>query len=101
MDLEPTVPSATTTTRLDVRAIAPRDRHGTIFATFNDLEIGAALEIVNDHDPKPLYYQFKAELQDSFSWIYAENGPDVWRVTVRKLAQPRSAGVCCGACGGA
>ena len=85
----------------DVRAIAPRERHSTIVATFNDLEINTALDIVNDHDPKPLYYQFKAKLQDNFSWVCAENGPDVWGLTFRKLAQPRGDGQCCGACDGA
>ncbi len=90
----------TANTRLDVRAIATRERHSAIFTTFNDLEVGAALKIVSDHDPRPLYCQFKAQLQDNVSWIYAKNGPDVWRVTIRELAQPQSAGGCCGVCGG-
>ena len=53
----------TANTRLDVRAIATRERHSAIFTTFNDLEVGAALKIVSDHDPRPLYCQFKAQLQ--------------------------------------
>jgi uncharacterized protein (DUF2249 family) len=88
-------------TTLDVRAIAPRDRHTTIFKAFRSLDTGAALEIVNDHDPKPLYYQFQAEMPGRFSWTYAESGPDVWRVAIRKLARPHGDGGCCGVCGGA
>ena len=73
-------------TTLDVRAIAPRERHPLIFGTFDALAPGESLELVNDHDPKPLYYQFKAESQAGFSWEYLEEGPEVWRVAIGKLA---------------
>ena len=72
-------------TTLDVRAIAPRERHPLIFGTFDALAPGESLELVNDHDPKPLYYQFKAESQAGFSWEYLEEGPEVWRVAIGKL----------------
>ena len=42
---------------LDVREITPRERHPLIFQTIHDLKPGTALRLVNDHDPKPLYYQ--------------------------------------------
>ena len=42
---------------IDVRTIAPRERHPLIFRTFGDLAAGEALQLVNDHDPKPLYYR--------------------------------------------
>jgi uncharacterized protein (DUF2249 family) len=67
---------------LDVRAIAPRDRHPLIFRLFDELEPGGAFELVNDHDPKPLYYQFQAERQGQVDWAYLEEGPEVWRVRV-------------------
>ncbi|MEZ5160013.1 MAG: DUF2249 domain-containing protein [Marmoricola sp.] len=38
--------------------------------------------MVNDHDPKPLWYQFSAEYPDRFTWDYLESGPDVWRVRI-------------------
>ena len=41
--------------------MAPRERHPTILSTFDALQPGEALELVNDHDPKPLRYQFEAE----------------------------------------
>jgi len=37
---------------------------------------------VNDHDPKPLRYQFEAEHRDAFTWDYLERGPRVWRVRI-------------------
>ena len=69
-------------TVVDVRDVPPRDRHPMIFATFDALEPGEALELVNDHDPRPLSYQFAAERPDQFTWDYREEGPEVWRVRI-------------------
>lgn len=69
-------------TTLDVRAIAPRDRHPLIFRTFDGLEPGSAFELVNDHDPRPLYYQFHAERSGLVEWEYLEQGPERWRVRI-------------------
>ena len=71
---------------IDVRTIAPRERHPLIFATFDALGAGEAFLLVNDHDPKPLYYQFSAERQGQFSWEYLEQGPETWRVRIGKSA---------------
>ncbi len=67
---------------LDVRTIPPRERHPLIFATFNGLQPGQAFILVNDHDPKPLYYQLSAERPGTFDWTYLEQGPEVWRVRI-------------------
>ena len=69
-------------TTIDVRTIAPRERHPLIFNTFNELAPGEDFLLVNDHDPKPLYYQFKAEQGDGFQWEYLESGPEVWKVRI-------------------
>jgi len=50
-----------TPTELDIRDYVPRDRHQLIFATFDRLAPGHSFVLINDHDPKPLYYQFEAE----------------------------------------
>ena len=71
---------------IDVRTIVPRERHPLIFSTFHGLQPGGAFLLVNDHDPKPLYYQFKAELGESFQWDYLESGPDVWKVRIARPA---------------
>jgi len=72
----------TTKTTVDVREIAPRERHPLIFGAFDQLASGEALMLINDHDPKPLYYQFQAESNGQFTWDYLENGPEVWRVRI-------------------
>lgn len=71
---------------LDVRTIVPAERHALIFDTYGKLEPGEAFVLVNDHDPKPLYYQFAAEHTDQFSWDYLEQGPEVWRVRIGRTA---------------
>ena len=71
---------------VDVRSIIPRERHPLIFGTFSSLEPGQSFVLVNDHDPKPLYYQFQAEHENTFQWDYLEEGPDVWRVRIGRTA---------------
>jgi uncharacterized protein (DUF2249 family) len=67
---------------LDVREVAPRQRHTLIFDTYTGLKPGEAFILINDHDPRPLYYQFNAEHTGQFSWNYLEQGPEVWRVRI-------------------
>ena len=67
---------------LDVRTLIPRDRHRQIFETYANLEPGESFVLVNDHDPRPLYYQFDAEYEGEFSWSYLEEGPTTWRVEI-------------------
>ena len=67
---------------LDVRLLPPREKHPTIFATFDALEPGTAFVILNDHDPVPLRYQFMAERGEGFTWHYLEQGPELWRVEI-------------------
>lgn len=69
---------------LDVRVIPPREKHPTIFQTFDALQPGESFVLVNDHDPFPLRYQFEAERAGSFAWDYLEQGPQVWRVQISK-----------------
>jgi uncharacterized protein (DUF2249 family) len=71
---------------LDVRAIPPREKHPAIFETFNALEPGGSFVLVNDHDPKPLRYQFEYEHAGEFGWEYLEEGPVVWRVEISRVA---------------
>jgi uncharacterized protein (DUF2249 family) len=74
----------TVKTTVDVRTIVPRERHPLIFAAFDTLAPGEAFDLVNDHDPRPLQYQFSAEREGTFSWDYVEQGPKVWRVRIGK-----------------
>ena len=77
---EPAMP--TTDPQLDVRTERPARRHELIFDAYEQLEPGAGFVLVNDHDPKPLYYQFAAERAGQFSWDYLQQGPQVWRVRI-------------------
>jgi len=87
---------------IDVRAIAPRDRHALIFSTFDGLAQGQAMELVNDHDPATLRRQFDARMPGQFAWSDLEQGPATWRVAItRSKAAHGSPGTCCGSCGGA
>lgn len=69
---------------VDVRTIPPPRRHPLIFATFDALTSGQGFILMNDHDPKPLYYQFTYERPGGFTWDYLEAGPEVWRVRIGK-----------------
>lgn len=71
-------------TIIDVRSMLPKERHPTIFKTWDGLPSGGSILLVNDHDPIPLYYQFAGEFAGAFQWEYLEEGPDVWRVQIRK-----------------
>jgi uncharacterized protein (DUF2249 family) len=71
---------------LDVRPETPRVRHEMIFDNFAKLAPGTAYVLVNDHDPKPLWYQFAAEHKGEFTWDALEEGPEVWRVRIGRVA---------------
>ncbi len=71
---------------IDVRTVPPPHRHPLIFSTFEELAPGDRMILVNDHDPKPLYYQFSAEMPGQFEWNYLEKGPD-WRVEIKKTGK--------------
>lgn len=70
---------------LEVRHLIPAERHRVIFETYFELEPGNAFVLVNDHDPKPLYYQFAAEHPGRFVWEPLEEGPEVWRVRIGRV----------------
>lgn len=47
---------------LDLRDVPPPERHPKIFDAFEALESGEALTLINDHEPRPLYYEMAAEV---------------------------------------
>lgn len=74
------------TVELDIRAVDLRERHPLIFETFDNLSQGHQIKLVNDHDPKPLHYQFEMERQGKYGWKNLEQGPEKWVVVIRKVA---------------
>lgn len=71
---------------LDVRMLPPARRHSVIFERFDELATSESFVLINDHDPKPLYYQLVAEYAGQLLWEYLEQGPEVWRVRMGKAS---------------
>ena len=69
---------------VDLRSLPPFERHGKIFQTWDTLNSGEIMKIINDHDPKPLRYQFEAEYTDKFEWVYEQQGPTDWIVNIKR-----------------
>ena len=69
---------------MNVSVIEPRFKHPTIFVRFDELNEGEEFVILNDHDPKPLYYQLLGERGNIFTWEYLEEGPESWLVRIAK-----------------
>ncbi|HEY4327594.1 MAG TPA: iron-sulfur cluster repair di-iron protein [Mucilaginibacter sp.] len=69
---------------LNVTLIEPKLKHPTIFSRFDALNEGEGFVILNDHDPKPVYYQLLGERGDIFKWEYLEQGPEWWKVSIKK-----------------
>ena len=88
-------------TTLDIQSIVPQARHPLVFAVFENTLPGAAFVLVNNHDPVPLYKQLSRQYPGLFTWNYLEQGPEVWRVEVRRedADDPHADGHCCGHCG--
>jgi len=64
-------------TTLDVRDIPPAERHPKIHDTFAELESGETLELINDHEPKPLFYELREEVDtfDADGYEVEQRGP--------------------------
>ena len=89
---------------LDLRQLAPSERHALIQGSFAALLPGQTLQLINDHDPQPLKAQLELRSPGLLDWKYLEQGPQVWRVEIGKNAVSTSAaaGSCCsggGCCG--
>lgn len=72
---------------IDVREISPRVRHTVIFQLFEHLDGMNSLQLISDHDPTPLRLQLEAKHSDGCRWTYLEQGPDLWRVRLRRDRQ--------------
>jgi hypothetical protein len=81
---------ATAGTGVDAAAVA--EAIGSLFAGHvakeNEL-ILPPLVLVNDHDPKPLRYQFEAQHGGEYTWGYLQAGPERWRVRIGTAATSR------------
>lgn len=79
---------------IEAQLIPSSERHGYIFSTFDSLEAGESITILNSHDPKPLLMQFDEKRPSLFTSEYLLSGPTEWQV---KLTKKMKEG-CCGCC---
>ena len=70
---------------LDLRSMPPFERHEKIFKSWDTLKAGQTLRIINDHDPKPLRYQFEVDYKGKHEWEYEQNGPKDWIVKINRI----------------
>jgi len=73
--------------RVDIREILPhKNKYPTVYKTFESLKIGEKMELVNDHEFRPIFeYKFPVDFPHQYEWKYLEEGPEVWRVAVTKI----------------
>lgn len=91
------------TTRLDARALAPRERDAAILAAFERLGIDESLELVCDQEPRSAQDVLRAAVPGHYTWVTLERSPQAWRVALTRRSRPAtgSESGCCGVCGGA
>ena len=69
---------------LDLRSMPPFERHTKIFEIWDGMKHGETLKIINDHDPRPLHYQFEAEQNGIYEWENVQAGPKDWVVNIKR-----------------
>ncbi len=73
---------------LDIRDLPRPQRHPIIFAAFEELGVGEALLLVNDHEPQHLREQFERERPGGFTWESLGASDDgSWRVRIGRTAR--------------
>lgn len=79
---------------IDVRHIAPCDRDALLDETFEELHEGDSFVVINDADPRRVYYRFRAQTRGALVWEYLQRGPNLWRIRVGRpgpgSADPRT-----------
>lgn len=70
---------------LDVRVFVPIQRHTMLLKMFKELPVDDSFIFINDHDPLPLYYEFRSIHGDVVGWEYLQRGGREWKVKVTRL----------------
>ncbi|MFB6109905.1 MAG: DUF2249 domain-containing protein [Halodesulfurarchaeum sp.] len=68
----------------DVRELPPDSRHEVLTGTFDRLSPGGEFILINDHDPKPLYYELRSMHGDRVQWEYRTRDAGSWEVKIGK-----------------
>lgn len=71
---------------IDVRDLPPKERHPKIMEQFDAMDAGEQLRLINDHDPKPLFYEMRAEKPafDEDGYQVTQEGPEEFVATFPK-----------------
>lgn len=69
---------------LDMRVLIPIERHKKLIQLFKELPVDANFIFINDHDPIPLYYEFRSIYGDVVGWEYLNRGGREWKVRVTR-----------------
>ncbi len=77
---------------LDLRTLPLSRQRALILATFDALAPGETLELLDDHDPMPLYFRLDRLREGEFAWRYLQTGPDCWQVRIVRVARRAGAG---------
>ncbi|MBW7888604.1 MAG: DUF2249 domain-containing protein [Bacteroidetes bacterium] len=72
---------------LDVRVYVPIQRHEMLIQLFKELPAGESFVFINDHDPIPLFYEFRSIFGDVVGWKYLNRGGREWRVKVTRTEE--------------
>ena len=73
-------------TELDLRDVPPPQRHPRIFDAFESLDSGEALTLINDHEPRPLFYEMREEVDafDADGYAVEQRGEHEFVATLPK-----------------
>lgn len=75
-----------TETVLDVRDINPQHRHAIVQKLIDRLDLGRSLQLIADHNPRPVQGYFEMVHGDEAQFSYLEQGPEIWRVRLARVA---------------
>ena len=77
--------SAPAVSTIDLRPLEPRVRHDVVFWKIGSLKSGSSITVVNDHNPKPLFYQIDALWPKSYSCTIAKVDDRTFTMEITKL----------------
>lgn len=69
---------------LDMRVLIPIERHKKLLQLFKELPVNESFIFINDHDPIPLFYEFRSIYGDVVGWEYLSRGGREWKVKVTR-----------------
>jgi uncharacterized protein (DUF2249 family) len=78
-----------TTEELDVRVLIPIERHKKLIQLFKELPVHESFIFITDHDPIPLFYEFRSIYGDVVRWEYLNRGGREWKVKVTRTEDSR------------